>query len=396
MTTGILLEQVRVYAAAVRAHLADLGPEMVEDLTDDLEANLADALDDAGAPTPGRPSGSPGTPSRPPAGDDEDDDGAAARAVDLTRRFGAPADYAAELRAAAGLDPARLGGRQSLWRPGTWWQRLRSQRARLGTSRYGPGLAALRESVRPVWWVTRGWLWYVALMAVTRASMGQPYVPQTWVAWLGLGMLVVASVHLGRGWRRTSPWVRWLRVALTVVAILVLPWATTGLRGLISTATADEDGPSYAYAENGVWVEGRLVRNLFAYDADGNLLSAVQLFDETGRPVQTVDASTVDPRGQFFDASNPDVWIPTPATDVFGGERWNVYPLAGAPTSRWSWDEYGRLVLPDGVEPAAPPAPFARATAVVVPEAPASEDDASAASEPGQSPNGEEPEGSTP
>ena len=39
-------QDVRRYAAAVRAALADLGPETVDDLTDGLEANLVDALAD--------------------------------------------------------------------------------------------------------------------------------------------------------------------------------------------------------------------------------------------------------------------------------------------------------------------------------------------------------------
>ncbi|MFP3714969.1 hypothetical protein [Puerhibacterium sp. TATVAM-FAB25] len=47
MTTGNLLDaHVRGYAQAVRLHLADLGPEVVEDLTDGLEADLAEALAD--------------------------------------------------------------------------------------------------------------------------------------------------------------------------------------------------------------------------------------------------------------------------------------------------------------------------------------------------------------
>jgi len=37
---------VTAYAAAVRRALADLGPDQVEELTDGLEANLADALAD--------------------------------------------------------------------------------------------------------------------------------------------------------------------------------------------------------------------------------------------------------------------------------------------------------------------------------------------------------------
>ena len=67
------------YAAAVRRGLVDLGPELVEDLTDDLEADLAEALADERHVAHGR---------------------------GLLEQFGPPEDYAAELRAAAGLAPA--------------------------------------------------------------------------------------------------------------------------------------------------------------------------------------------------------------------------------------------------------------------------------------------------
>ena len=69
---------VAQYAEAARAALADLGPDQVDDLTDGLEANLADALADDGR----------------------------ARRGSLFDEFGPPDVYAAELRAAAGLAPA--------------------------------------------------------------------------------------------------------------------------------------------------------------------------------------------------------------------------------------------------------------------------------------------------
>ena len=80
------------YAAAVRRSLADLGPEQVDDLTDDLEADLAEALDDERHVAHGR---------------------------GLLEQFGPPEDYAAELRAAAGLAPATAPARRgAAERPG--------------------------------------------------------------------------------------------------------------------------------------------------------------------------------------------------------------------------------------------------------------------------------------
>ena len=68
-------DDVGAYVAAVRARLDDLAPEEVEELTGGLEADLAEAL----------------------AGFDETP----------RQRFGDPAAYADELRAAADLPPRR-------------------------------------------------------------------------------------------------------------------------------------------------------------------------------------------------------------------------------------------------------------------------------------------------
>ena len=75
---SVELVDVAGYAAAVRRALAGLGPEQVEDLTDGLEADLAEALAD---------------------------EAVAGRGADPVTRFGTPEEYAAELGAAAGLVP---------------------------------------------------------------------------------------------------------------------------------------------------------------------------------------------------------------------------------------------------------------------------------------------------
>ena len=66
----VVAPEVAQFVAAVRAELADLDPEVVEELTGGLEADLTDSLEAA-----------PGN------------------------GFGDPAAYAAELRSAAGLPP---------------------------------------------------------------------------------------------------------------------------------------------------------------------------------------------------------------------------------------------------------------------------------------------------
>ena len=47
MTASTMLDPVVAYAAAVRSHLVDLGPEVLDDLTGGLEADLAESVADA-------------------------------------------------------------------------------------------------------------------------------------------------------------------------------------------------------------------------------------------------------------------------------------------------------------------------------------------------------------
>ncbi len=79
MNTSVTHPEVAAFVAAVRRALDDLTPDEIDDLTGGLEADLDDALTDGGA-TSG------------------------------IERFGSPADYAAELRSAAGLPPRAATG----------------------------------------------------------------------------------------------------------------------------------------------------------------------------------------------------------------------------------------------------------------------------------------------
>jgi hypothetical protein len=87
MSAPVIRSEVRTVVAAVRTALDDLSPEEVEELTGGLEADLDDALADAGPP--GDSLGGQGDPAA---------------------SLGDPEVYAAELRAAAGLPPRARGG----------------------------------------------------------------------------------------------------------------------------------------------------------------------------------------------------------------------------------------------------------------------------------------------
>lgn len=374
MTAALLLDQVSAYAAAVRAHLADLPADQVEDLTDGLEADLAEALEDAA------------TGMADAAGPGVDDAGA----LDLTRRFGPAAEYAAELRAAAGL-PAAGAGLTAARRRVPSRDRLRAVvevpagALRAGAAAVvaplvetpaGAWLVGLGGALRPVWWLVRGWMWWVMAVnfgnweAVTEYRALGGFVPLNVLAWLTLGGAALLSIGVGRGWgrrRRTTRSVTWLASAAAVV--LLVPFAGNAEGALRAAMAAPRTAVVYVERpvgqalepQDGVVVDGQYVSNVFVYDAQGNPLQDVQLVDDRGRPVRT----TTD-RGQA-DWTLPGVdgtWAFAPATDVDGRERWNVYPLRGAPTQSWTSAGDGFRELAAGASLRTPPAPFARAPAL--------------------------------
>uniref|UniRef100_UPI0020292F62 hypothetical protein n=1 Tax=Actinotalea sp. C106 TaxID=2908644 RepID=UPI0020292F62 len=297
--------------------------------------------------------------------------------TDLTRRFGPAREYAPELRAPAGLGarqvPAstpglvrRLAHRLSAERAG-WEAALQSSAAWRAV---GPFVVSLR----PLWWVLRAWVWFVAVLVVLHSLLGytsaQAFVPTNAAAWLFLLALVVLSVQWGRGGLGRRPTVRLLGRAGGVVAVLAVVPALLGFFSYVDARGAGGGGVSYVevpvYEElpqqDGVWVDGMQVSNLFAYDAAGNPLEGIQLYDDRGRQVRT----TTD--GSWSDWSLPGIeesWTFTASEDVDGRARWNVYPLAGAPSSEWEYTDDGERSLARTASPRTPPRPFAKAPAVV-------------------------------
>ncbi|GEK21293.1 HAAS signaling domain-containing protein [Cellulomonas xylanilytica] len=351
-TTDVL--DVAGYAAAVRRSLADLGPEQVDDLTDDLEADLAEALDDERHVAHGR---------------------------GVLEQFGPPVEYAAELRAAAGLAPAAAPtGRVRLFgdpvedtrRLGRWaLGRLRAQ------AWWAP-VEAFLIALRPAWWLLRGWVVY-QLVALVLGVSG--WLPRNLAAFLVLVGAVVLSVQYGRGEWFRSRRVTWLAVTANVVAVLaVLPllagahdrvaasesvyadYTAGRLSGGGGTQTIIQDK-----AVDGVVVDGMQVSNLFVYDAEGNPLSDVQVYDDRGRPVRTTFDNGFD---QYWFPEATEPWSFVSRVDSDGRARWNVYPLQGAPTSEFTYDDDGLQVLPAGSSATTPPWPFAKAPALdAAPEA---------------------------
>ncbi|WP_264032488.1 hypothetical protein [Cellulosimicrobium sp. SH8] len=412
---------VHAYAQQVRAHLADLRPEQVEELTDGLEADLAEAVVDAPGALPrsggaSRPLPDGGPASR--AGELADVPGALAggsaeaSGLDLVALFGPPAEYAAELRAAAGLPPAvapggarrpRIGlrgrllvlggilssGWRSLWRPVT------------STPQWASVMEFLR-TLTPAWWILRGWVVATLLLALL-GGYQVAVMPRDLSARVVVLAAVVVSVQWGRGrWLPTTflpKVVRPLSVAAAVAAVPTVLYVTaasasvsvSGWDSGYQQGWSDASGGGTPVVQNvdlagpggtdGVWVDGMQVSNLFVYDAAGDPVRDVQVFDDRGRQVRTVTEE-----GAYGPWSVPDVdgaWYFQPALSTDGRERWNVYPLRAVAEEDVEYaDGDGRPVPATGTRTHEMPWPFLKAP-TAVPSSVGADDATSGTDEPG-------------
>ncbi|MGC5166884.1 hypothetical protein [Luteimicrobium sp. DT211] len=378
------------YAGAVRRELDDLPPDTVDDLTDGLEADLLDALADTPAgfslPDDGtRPgTGLTDTVVAPPVG------GAAAggargagtapssdaplTAEVLTARFGAPEDYAAELRSSAGLAPrvaapaaATRRGMGGAWAEtrAAWAERWRELRA---SARWKPVFDFL-EVLRPVWWVGRAWVLVTAILWSQASPVG--LAPTNGWGWILLLAAVICSVQWGRGAWDFPVRFRWVGQLLAAAAVvLLLPTTATALAWSTpdtgwGDGSAYEQGVRDATPSDGVWVDGQQATNLFVYGADGKLVDGARVFDEAGNPVLVLDPSDDTGRGSAVvpDGDGTELWLALPSLDRAGRTAWNAYPLERVPLAK---DEYGNAqhgdevapVTQAGASPKAPVAPF--------------------------------------
>ncbi|MEO8261197.1 MAG: hypothetical protein ABI566_01395 [Pseudolysinimonas sp.] len=280
--------EVAVFAAAVRSALSDLPPDELDELTDGLEADLTERVDESG--------------------------------LDL----GDPAAYAEELRAAAGYPPrsarTHIGGTLPNLR--TLGDNVRRNWAQLLVERpLVASIAAFVLTLRPLWWVFRG----VGVHAALAAFFGVNAL--TW--WPIALAFVVLSVQVGRGWMLHRAWVRWAMRVASVVALLAAPV----LLNLTIIAANNSNYEMYepeAYYPQGLTRDGMQIDNIFAYDAAGEPIDQVQLFDQDGNPLNLVG----DISAEFWGAQDGSMVVPS--GDVPGRVGWNVFPLAHAN----SWSDY--------------------------------------------------------
>jgi len=329
MITTPVRDDIRAFAAAVRAHLDDLPVDEVDDLLDGLEADLSDQAAEAGD---------------------------VFMIPDATT-------YAAELRAAAGLperDHAPASTRTPLRR------RLADARrtvdAQIRRNPAGEWLLELAASLRPLWWILRAVVLYLFVAPFFWSGYGS--VTGT-VAYLigavqfpGIVLLVallLLSVQWGRGRWAPNSIVRGVRTGVSVVALLLTPFTLAALGGSLQSLVWDQSAgvPAAPYT-SGLSLDGERVRNIYAFDADGNAIPTVQLFDQNGTPLTTVGRGNgSDPLDAYFSGGGGPV--PVAYTAPGAPDAWNIYPLREIPAGEMTWD-----AAQDMTKAKAPTFPFLR------------------------------------
>ncbi|QLQ39318.1 HAAS signaling domain-containing protein [Micromonospora robiginosa] len=257
-------QEITDYVDRVRAALADLPPALRDELTEDLPEHLAEVAAEG--------------------------DGA------LVDRLGPPEAYAAELRTAAGAEP---GGRPArLHRLAGARNRVAAQ-VRLLDRQLGPLLGHARvadfvRSLRPAWWLLRGWL--AALLIGEMTDSGRAgLLPRLEGSALGglalLAAAVVASLWLGRHSDGFTGWPR--RLYLLGTAVLVV-FSFAVLADVHRNARED----MYAgYQQTSVDRRIDRIEDVFVYDQQGRLIRDAQLFDQNGVPIRLGWPNCVDSSG---------------------------------------------------------------------------------------------------
>lgn len=323
MNTSILPDTI-AYAAAVRAELVDLPADEVEDLTDGLEADLAEAWADSD----GKP------------------------LVD-------PQEYAQELRTAAGLPPARPRGSTL----NQWYGRGRAKVESWGSAiRRNPAGASVLDflvSLQPAWWVARGLAayWLIALVFNGYATL----VPTEIIALLFAVFMIIGSIWVGK--RNWGPAMKLLILAGNVFAVFVLILALDYVKDTnrAYVDTVEREVPTYGLARN-----GEVITNIFAYDENGALIPQVQLFDQDGNPITASDPGgngclswVVDPATADFNEGCPTAGVWLPSTLETGAFVWNIFPMKMA-ESEYEGDSEP---IP-GAEPVDAAPPFVKVPAI--------------------------------
>jgi hypothetical protein len=302
VTEGTAIE-IDYYYERVAAALTDLPPEARDELLEDLPAHFAEVLAEQGGP--------------------------------LVDRLGPPATYAAELRAAAGLDtgPAKGADRVPVV---VAYERVVAQLPELDR-RAGrligyPRATEFLRLLRPAWWIARAVAIVVLIFAADILPTDRLDDP---IGWLFLAVAIVVSIRMGVGGVPRVP--RWLGFAGTAVAVVGVLFIVANTPNLLRQYTSQP-----YYTTGGGAFDG--VTNVFPVDEHGRHLERVTLYDQNGNPIQV---------GDYWRCTSGDGSVPASYPLCLGTARPATTPTATAEPGASTVDPSPSPTVSPSVSPSA-------------------------------------------
>jgi hypothetical protein len=293
MSTMSLTPEVAAYLSALRAELADLESEERDDLLADVEVSLVESSTEGGEGS-------------------------------IEHRYGPPARFAAELRAAAGFEagpvqPSRGPG--LLPRLAEWLRRLD------GDERASAARRTLSE-LAPIWWLARAYIaaaGAVLVLGIGSWSATHPELPSfgghasTIVV---LAALVGGSLALGIRLHR-SRIDRSARAAAAILNVVLAAVAIPAIAHLVDDTARAPASTFFASAPlasagisptSGLSYHGAPVENIYPFGRDGRPLYDVLLYDQNGVAIDVGGPSPGDPNRRLL-------------STLHGSQLFNSFPI---------------------------------------------------------------------
>jgi hypothetical protein len=256
-TTLDLPPDVAEYLRVVRNALADLPADERDDLLAEVEASLLEAASDTS-----------GT---------------------IAAKLGPPEEFAAELRAAAGLHEAATTPQPQI-------SLIAELRTWAATNPRALAVRKIAGELAPIWWAVRGYLavGLIALLSGASWSTTNHAVPRLGSGGFGVVAVLVAialSVWLGlRTHGRKTRFAALLLVVNVVLLLAAIPIArkvidTQNAETRMLVALAYAPRPAAAPTE-GLSYYGKPIQNIYPYSRDGKLLHDVLLYDGAGNRLE--------------------------------------------------------------------------------------------------------------
>jgi hypothetical protein len=235
---------IQAFAEAVRAELADLPKREIQELTDGLEADLAEKLAEEGVDF-----------------------------ADISA-----AEYAAELREAAGVSPKTP--RRKAFSSKALLQNIEDG---FRKTAFGTVILEFGISIRPVWWVLRAAIPFVILR-----DFSLPF-------WL-FPLATFLSIMWGRGLWFKSKFFNAILLPLNLIAIILLVPAFDSTLRTVDQYVANNDlvqSTDYANRQ-GLQLNGDRVLEVKAFDTSGTEVNGLTFEDQNGNPLFEVAADPIE------------------------------------------------------------------------------------------------------